>query len=158
MPKSPHESIEREAAQRCVEAAAKLIQLVAHLEADLEAPSPEGYQGNADRARLIAAQITIGRFFGSLGHRDIQWHFFGLAAAFQDLDAGIVAKIFQRKLKPKGGRIPDSSLVWFVRAAVAAAAECFLKAHSQEKKRASREFQARKNEFSCAPAQSRRPT
>jgi hypothetical protein len=48
--------------------------------------------------------------------------------------------------------------VWFVRAAVAAAAECFLKAHSQEKKRASREFQARKNEFSCAPAQSRRPT
>jgi hypothetical protein len=140
-----HNEHELESAQRHVEATERLIRLIAELETYIDQPIPDKFPGNADRARLIALQVAVGRFFGSLGCQEIAFQFFGFSGALHDLDSGIVHEAL--KSNPKGGRSPDPYQKWFVRAGVAAAAECFLIAHNQQKKRATRQLDERKTEY-----------
>ncbi|MGC2077130.1 MAG: hypothetical protein WA728_14070 [Xanthobacteraceae bacterium] len=139
---------ELEAAQKCVEATDKLIQLIDTLVRQLKAVPPEEYQGNADRARSIALQTAIGEFFGSLGCKDIEREFFRFTTELDELDSDIVSQRFRptarRGRKTRKGRKPDHFRLWFVRGSVAAALQCFLHAKDQEKSAARRIVKHRK--------------
>jgi hypothetical protein len=127
---------------------AELNGLVEILRADLQQAPPPGYDGNVDRSRYIALLCRIGKFFSSIGCKDIERELFWFAAALDDLDGGSVNAAFRAKTNPQGGRVRDPSQTWIARASVAAAAECFCTLAGLDRKTANRKFIKRKDEIS----------
>jgi hypothetical protein len=112
-----------------------LKRLVAHIDHQMRQTPPDDYPGNVNRTRCIELQRSIGKFFGSIGLRDIEREFFKFALALDDLDNGTVHQMLKPgKKRPKGGRPLDRSEIWVARAGVAAAAQCFLAANLSQKR------------------------
>src|SRR5262249_7502807 len=109
--------------------------LIAQIDHLMRQTPPSDYLGNVDRARCIELQRRIGKFFGSIGLRDIERELFKFAVALGDLDRGTVHQMLEpAKKRQKGGRMPDSSEIWVARAGVAGAAQCFLEANLSAKR------------------------
>jgi hypothetical protein len=125
----------------------ELNSLVELLRDQLQQVPPAGYDGNVDRSRFIALQVSIGQYFGSIGCKEIERELFWFAAALHDLDSGAVNAALEPKKNPQGGRVPDQSQTWIARAGVAAAAECFCTLAGLDRKTASRKFIKRKDEI-----------
>jgi hypothetical protein len=86
------------------------------------------------QARYVAALGEVETFLRAAGEGDLALKFIGLADAIGQLRNGTVADVVRPT--PAGGRGPDGTMVWSLRAEVAIGLECILRSQKMNKKEA----------------------